>query len=299
MTGKTTKSSETLEVRFPKQTSLGETWNHPVSGSFSPMNLAIPWTAQQHLSTANASSSPTFPSNFRVKKHEKPNLSNPTTYSWNNHLHQRHWSTNLQQWHLSVIPQPEGLPGKREAGFQCPNVLEYWRSIHPVRFLKGRWHEMDPMLWWSCWWFVETIVLLALSPVMWRFYLAQKKHGILGTTDGKIGVLGPGGLGFLGVYIPKVIIQSTNLPSADVSPVNEFIEIKLIQKGNTCVHSWWTFRRSTGRHSSYSNWWFVCGWGNSKEGFLFSHQTIPSLHLTSWWFQPIWKIFVKMGIFPK
>ena len=28
------------------------------------------------------------------------------------------------------------------------------------------------------------------------------------------------------------------------------------------------------------------------------HQHFPWENVTSWWFQPIWKIFVKMGIFP-
>ena len=106
-------------------------------------------------------------------------------------------------------------------------------------------------------------------------FLAQKNMEFLGTTDGKIGVLGPGGLGFLGVYIPKVIIQSTNLPSADVSPVNEFIEIKLIQKGKYMCTFMVDFPSKYRKASSYSNWWFVCGWGNSKEDFYFHIKQYP------------------------
>lgn len=91
---------------------------------------------------------------------------------------------------------------KREAGFQCPNVLEYWRSIHPVRFLKGRWHEMDPMLWWKllmiCW--TDGFVGFISGNVGISFS-TKRNMDFLGTTDGKIGVLGPGGLGFLGVSL--------------------------------------------------------------------------------------------------
>ena len=31
----------------------------------------------------------------------------------------------------------------------------------------------------------------------------------------------------------------------------------------------------------------------------FQIPTIPFSEETGWWFQPIWKILVKMGIFPK
>ncbi len=66
------------------------------------------------------------------------------------------------------------------------------------------------------------------------------------------------------------------------------------------------------------NWWSICG--NLSLGSIFLMQfSLESLrdrvkiselrtlltyltiyiYISSWWFQPIWKILVKMGIFPK
>ena len=41
---------------------------------------------------------------------------------------------------------------------------------------------------------------------------------------------------------------------------------------------------------------------NSSQKMLFglpSTQTKQQSNISSWWFQPIWKILIKMGIFPK
>ena len=81
--------------------------------------------------------------------------------------------------------------------------------------------------------------------------------------------------------------------------VNNFnIETESILASSSTNMLWQLSNKTNVQTREWNEPWNPDCWKSKDPDFTAVMEIIPILYITSWWFQPIWKILVKMGIFP-